>query len=546
VGTIAGVRAEGRERFRFILLAQLPLLGVLAALTVILSRVDPEVILQPAFVSGLTLAVVTSAGALLLRHRQVRYAWIVVVPLLDILAVALVREALNVATGSLPTLGALVIFPVLWLATELQLFAFPVIFAASATVVALPYLLRGELPHGPVEWFNSALFPFVMGCIGLGVGFVMRRLRDDRQRADDLARRLQESLAETADRELTLRSVTDTVEAAIVLFDPDGKIVLRNDTARHMAGSAGADGDGHLVSAPFVYAADRQTLIPVEGSLALSALAGDPTGGQFYWIGPPGDQRAVTVAWRRVTRSDGGHVGTVLVGYDVTPLVESIETRDVFLASVSHELKTPLTSIIGYLDLIEDGPAAAELAVIRKNAVRLMGLVADLLTGAGATQQVHRIPVDLTAIAEAAITQSRVTANAAGINVRLSRGARVLAEVDQEAIRRVLNNLLSNAVKYSTAGTGVVVAVTAEDRFAVITVKDHGVGISPEHRGRVFERFFRAPYARAQAIPGTGLGLAIVRALVQAHDGTVEVESEPGRGSLFTVRLPLRALATAG
>jgi signal transduction histidine kinase len=130
--------------------------------------------------------------------------------------------------------------------------------------------------------------------------------------------------------------------------------------------------------------------------------------------------------------------------------------------------------------------------------------------------------------------------------VRLSRGARVVAEVDRDAIRRVLDNLLSNAVKYSRAGTIIVVTVVEDGRSAVIAVRDRGVGISREHQGRVFDRFFRTPMARAQAIPGTGLGLAIVRALVEAHDGTVTVESELGAGTMFTVTLPLRAMATLG
>jgi two-component system phosphate regulon sensor histidine kinase PhoR len=546
VATIAGARANNRQIVRFFLLAQAPLLLTLAVLAVILCGIDPALVVEPAFLSGIALALITTAGALLLRHKRSRYAWIVIVPLSDIVVVALAREGMHVMPGTVPSLGALIIFPVLWLASELRLSAFPAVFAASTVVVGLPYVLRGELPDGPVAWFNAVLVPVALGCVSLGVGFVVRRMREDRQRADELALRLQDSLAETADRELTLRSVTETVEAAIVLFDPLGKIVLRNGTARAMFSLGGADTEGNFVTPPLLFGEDRITLVPLEGSIAASALRGDPTAGRIFWIGPPGAQRAITVASRHVTRAGGGSLGTVLVGYDVTPLVESIEIRDDFLASVSHELKTPLTNIIGYLDLLGESSAATEIAVIQKNAVRLMGLVADLLTGAGATQQVHRIPVDLTAIAEAAITQIQSYAHSAGIGVRLSRGARVVAEVDRDAVRRVIDNLLSNGVKYSRAGTQIVVAVTEEDGSAVVTVRDSGAGISREHLSRVFDRFFRAPSARSQAIPGTGLGLAIVRALVEAHDGTVDVESEPGTGSVFTVRLPLRALATAG
>jgi two-component system phosphate regulon sensor histidine kinase PhoR len=532
VATIAGARADSGQIVRFMLLAQAPLLVTLAVLAIVLCGIDPALVVEPAFLSGVALAVVTTAGALLLRHKRSRHAWIVIVPLCDIVVIALAREGMHVMPGTVPSLGALIIFPVLWLASELRFSAFPAVFAASTVVVALPYVLRGELPDGPVAWFNAILVPVAFGCISLGVGFVVRQMREDRRRADELALRLQDSLAETADRELTLRSVTETVEAAIVLFDPLGKIVLRNGTARAMFSLGGADDEGNFHTPPLLFGEDRVTPIPLDG--------------RIFGLGPSGAQRAITVASRHVTRPDGQSLGTVLVGYDVTPLVESIEIRDDFLASVSHELKTPLTSIIGYLDLLEESTVAAEIAVIRKNAVRLMGLVADLLTGAGATQQVHRIPVDLTAIAEAAITQMQSYAHSVGIGIRLSRGARVLAEVDRDAIRRVLNNLLSNAVKYSRAGTQIVVGVVEDQRSVVISVKDSGEGISPEHLSRVFDRFFRAPSARSQAIPGTGLGLAIVHALVEAHDGTVDVESELGAGSVFTVRLPLRALATAG
>jgi two-component system phosphate regulon sensor histidine kinase PhoR len=546
VATIAGARADSRQIVRFLLLAQSPLLVVLAVVTAILTTLDPALVAEPAFVAAIGLALVTTTVALLLRHKRSRHAWIVLVPLSDILVVALAREGMHLLPGTIPALGALVIGPVLWLAAELRLSAFPAVFAASSVVTGLPYVLRGELPQGPVAWFNVILVPVALGFVSLGVGFVVGQMREDRQRADDLAARLQDSLTQAADREVTLQSVTETVEAAIVLFDPLGTVVLRNGAAREMFSLGGADDEGNFASEPLLFAEDRVTPVPLANSIAASALRGDTTGGRTLWLGPPGAQRAVTVASRRVTRPDGGSLGTVLVGYDVTPLVESIEIRDMFLASVSHELKTPLTSIIGYLDLIDDGPASAEIAIIKKNAVRLMGLVADLLTGAGATQQVHCVPVDLTALAEAAISRFRVMAHTAGVGIRLSRGARVIADVDQDAIHRVIDNLLSNAVKYSPAGTMIVVDVVEDERSALITVTDSGVGISREHQGRVFDRFFRTPEARSQAIPGTGLGLAIVRALVDAHDGTVALESEVGTGTSFTIRLPLRALATLG
>ncbi|PRY64998.1 phospho-acceptor domain-containing protein [Glaciihabitans tibetensis] len=545
MGSIARVRADGRDRRLFVLLAQVPLLVVLGALIAILRLFEPAVLAEPAFIASVVLAVLTSAAALFTGERRPRFSWIALVPFSDILVIALAREGLHLTHGTIPALGALVIFPVLWLATELRVWSLPAVLVASGLLTGLPYVLRGTPPQDPIEWLNVVLVPTALGSVALAAGSVMRRMREDRSRADDLAVRLGDSLAEASDRELTLRSVTETVEAAIVLFGPAGDIVLCNSTARLLYGRAGADEKGHFSDPPLIFGEDRVTRIPLDGSLAASALRDDPMAGRTYWIGATGAQRAVTVTSRRVTRPDGGSLGTVVVGYDVTPLVESIEIRDVFLASVSHELKTPLTNIIGYLDLMEEGPAAAEIAVVRNNAARLMGLISDLLTGAGTTQDVHRVPEDLTAITEAAIAAVLLGAQSSGVGIRLSPGAKVVAEVDRDAIRRVLDNLLSNAVKYSAAGTHVVVAVGENGRSAVITVEDSGVGISPEHQGRVFDRFFRAPLARSQAIPGTGLGLAIVQALVEAHGGTVSVESQLGTGSVFTVLLPLRTLAVA-
>ena len=223
-----------------------------------------------------------------------------------------------------------------------------------------------------------------------------------------------------------------------------------------------------------------------------------------------------------------------------------------FVADASHELRTPLTTIRGFAELHRQGAAgspeeAAKLVRrIEDEAARMGLLVEDLLLLARLDQErpLDQMPVELPVIAMDAVQAARVVAPERTIELEIAAGAGQLVVLGDDArLRQVIGNLMTNAITHTPPDASVTVRLRAEPgNLAVIEVIDTGPGLPPDQLERVFERFYRADAARtrrADGTTGTGLGLAIVAALVAAHHGTVEVESELGRGTTFRVRLPL-------
>ncbi|HEY6279937.1 MAG TPA: ATP-binding protein [Streptosporangiaceae bacterium] len=241
----------------------------------------------------------------------------------------------------------------------------------------------------------------------------------------------------------------------------------------------------------------------------------------------------------------------------VAELTSVDQAKASFLASASHDLRTPLTSIIGYVELLSDGeagpvqPAQAKmLDGVDRNARRLKTMIEDMLTISkielGAfTSRLQ--PVDLASLVPAAVDVIRPSATAGGLTFEVNcpdRGPMV--EGDPEQLDRVLINLLSNAVKYTPRGGHVTLTAGSEDGSAVITVSDTGIGIPEKDQELLFTRFFRASNAVEAAIQGSGLGLSIARTIVANHHGDLRMASVQNKGTTVTVRIPLLRDAPAG
>jgi signal transduction histidine kinase len=227
---------------------------------------------------------------------------------------------------------------------------------------------------------------------------------------------------------------------------------------------------------------------------------------------------------------------------------ELMRLRDEFVATVSHELRTPLTSIMGYLELISDDSFAARtpeqdtfLGVVQRNAERLMHLVSDLLLVAEAKDRkldldVH--DVDLQRLVTECVEAAKPAADAKQIELTVDHGAPAHLKGDPLRLAQLMDNLVSNAIKFTPQGGRVSVTTGARDGSTVLEVTDSGSGISDADQLQLFNPFFRTRSATAQAIPGTGLGLTITKAIVDAHNGSIDVRSVVGRGTTFNVLLP--------
>lgn len=216
-----------------------------------------------------------------------------------------------------------------------------------------------------------------------------------------------------------------------------------------------------------------------------------------------------------------------------------------FIADASHELRTPLTSVRGYSEMLRRGagesPADAELARrrIEEESVRMSALVDDMLLIARLDQgrPLETKPVDLQSIAQDAAADARVVAPQR--DIKLNAPNHIVVTGDDTRLRQVLGNLVRNALVHTPSSTPIEIAVTTNDGLARLSVVDHGPGLPPEDRDRVFEPFYRADASRSRDSGGAGLGLSIVNAVVSAHGGRVEVKETSGGGSTFEVELPL-------
>jgi two-component system phosphate regulon sensor histidine kinase PhoR len=242
-------------------------------------------------------------------------------------------------------------------------------------------------------------------------------------------------------------------------------------------------------------------------------------------------------------------IGMLLVFSDVTQLRRLEDMRREFVANVSHEIKTPLTAIKGFVETLHhnivDTPEEARrfLGIISKHVERLNTIIEDLLMlsrieNEGERGDIRRENTRLHDILCDAAQICRPQADEKRIRIEIAGDEELAAMVDPVLLEQAVVNLLDNAVKYSNPEKPVRVLARTADHEIQIQVQDHGIGIEKKHLPRLFERFYRVDKARSRALGGTGLGLAIVKHIAQAHGGHVAVESRPGEGSRFTIHLP--------
>ena len=243
--------------------------------------------------------------------------------------------------------------------------------------------------------------------------------------------------------------------------------------------------------------------------------------------------------------SDGSAVGTVLLAFDVTDKVFAERNRREFTANVSHELKTPLQSIMGSAELIENGLVKPDdmprfVGHIRTEAARLVALIEDIIRLSQLDEK-NDMPIeetDLYAIASEVKDELTYAADMKNITMKLT-GEAVCVHGVRKLLAEIVFNLCDNAIKYNREGGSVDIDISHNENNAIISVKDTGIGIPPEHRDCVFERFYRVDKSHSKESGGTGLGLSIVKHAVAFHHGTVELHSAYGKGSEFIVTLPL-------
>ena len=239
--------------------------------------------------------------------------------------------------------------------------------------------------------------------------------------------------------------------------------------------------------------------------------------------------------------SDSAVIGTVLLAFDVTEQAFAERARREFTANVSHELKTPLQSIMGSAELLENGLVRPEdvpqfTGTIRKESARLVALVDDIIHLSQLDEGIapERTMVDLLETAEDAVSVLRNYAWERGIHISVT-GDHVQVDGVRSFLHEMIYNLCENAIKYNVDEGSVEITVSIGKQGPEVTVKDTGIGIPPEYQSRVFERFFRVDKSRSKASGGTGLGLSIAKHIAQYHNAKIMLQSEMGVGTAVTV-----------
>jgi len=244
-------------------------------------------------------------------------------------------------------------------------------------------------------------------------------------------------------------------------------------------------------------------------------------------------------------RDELGRLGTT-INELLERLESSFKEQQRFVADASHELRTPLAILRGETDVALEQPRSPDvyrqsLELIKDEAERLSRIVEDLFILARQPLDLPAIikeSVDLNETVKDCVRAAKVLAVRKNLELRLTEAPRLILTGDEHLLKRMVLNLLDNAVKYTPAGGEIRVELSGRNGHAQVVVRDTGVGISEKDQLHVFDRFYRVDKARSRTLGGAGLGLSIVHWIVEAHGGTVTVESSPGEGSTFTVKLP--------
>lgn len=358
-----------------------------------------------------------------------------------------------------------------------------------------------------------------------------------------LAETVQSSIAELSLKESRLSSMLANMVEAVVAVDKDMCILAVNPSLRRLFSLGASSAEGR----PFLEVLRHAQLNGLLERVIENHR--EHQRGVVSELSVFADQERHFEA-RAVPIVSGDECsGGLLVLHDITRLRELEQVRREFVANVSHELRTPLTSIRAFTETLLSGGLEDVknnrdfVATIDHDAERMSRLVEDLLDLSSiesGRRRPQREPTDLLEIARVAVMGFKPSAERRRIAIEIVEN-RELPRVpaDKRQMRQVFTNLIDNAVKYNKVDGKVVVAAIAEGGRVDVTVRDTGLGIPPEDLPRVFERFYRVEKARSRELGGTGLGLSIVKHIVEAHEGSIDVESAEGRGSTFRFSLPL-------
>jgi two-component system, OmpR family, phosphate regulon sensor histidine kinase PhoR len=415
------------------------------------------------------------------------------------------------------------------------------VLAAAAVVIGLV----SRRISGPLEDIKQGAERFAAGDLdykvpvpdGLEMASVAQAMN---QMARELDERIRTTVAERNERDAILSSMSEGVLAV----DDQYNLLILNEAAGRLMGIAGPFPEGRGL---------QEVVRNVELRLFVErVLAGDETLEGQMVLREFQQDRYVQSRGTALRDAAGRRIGALVVLNDVTQLRRLENMRRDFVANVSHELKTPITSIKGFIETLSDGaihdPTDAKrfLDIVARQTQRLNAIIDDLLMLSRIEQQTDRSEIELATgilrpVIQAAVQLCQGKADEKEVALRVRCPDDLAAPMNAPLLEQAVVNLIDNAIKYSNPKAEVKIEAEKTNGTVVLRVADFGCGIEPQYLPRLFERFYRVDKARSRKQGGTGLGLAIVKHIAQAHGGRVTVESAPGKGSAFSIHLPAGA-----
>ena len=532
--------ASPSSRTRSIWLLQLVLAASVIVTVLVVQALQPELFGTWTFSAGVAIIVALTVVTLVIPWHRVPKNAIVLLPFGDLFGIGLL------AYSSEMRFGFFWVFPVIWIATHYSLLALGSALGSIGAIILIDATLNGPSAFTALRLIVTVLS---LTFIGLTTYLTARQNSAFKKLLRRQASRLQGTLQRVTGQERRVSEMLNGLDTGIARLSSDGEVLALNDT---------------YIS---LYAIDRDDPNRPGGSVEYTTLRGDPLpegdrpfvraarGEQFederVWLyDASGQWHALSASTRRLTSSDDEPATTLLIIHDVTALIEAERAREQIATVVSHELRNPLTAIIGHADLLLDHddlpPRVREqIEVIDNAGERMQTLISEILAGSRARSEEPEAPAsaDARRILDASVESFRPAADGRRVSLRVEAPQDLPLVGDAFRLRQAFDNILSNAIKYTPGGGAVRISAEVVDGRLVVTFADTGVGISSDDLARIFDPYFRTQSARDSPTPGTGLGMGIVRDIVEQHGGTLGVESEQGTGTTVTVTLPIETEA---
>ena len=357
---------------------------------------------------------------------------------------------------------------------------------------------------------------------------------------NDMAIQLDEKLNIIEEQKKLQNVVLESMKEGVLAIDNNENILLLNNTAKTILSLHNTNQIGKTLQ-EVVRVSDIQKffkkILNEESVLETEILV------------QHGEDQILQLSGTVLHDFENNKIGALVVINDISNLKHLDNLKRDLVANVSHELKTPITSIKGFIETLADGsiddPARAKrfLEIISKQTDRLIAIIEDLLSLSRLEQKADSKEIiyeetEIRPVIDSAVEDYEFKARDKNIKISVECDAGLKANVNKLLIEQAIDNLLDNAIKYSDNDKSITINAGIMHGSLIISVNDEGFGIAGEHFPRLFERFYRVDKSRSRDEGGTGLGLAIVKHIAQVHNGTIEVESTPGKGSTFTIKIP--------